>query len=117
MIPTLGKRRHSASIYLRERWGLNFAPATMANLAVTGEGPIYRLVGKYAVYADEDLDSWAQSRITTPRRRASGDFIDRVAASDTANTNPNFSKVRGESVGTTTDSGLNVRDALEKACE
>jgi hypothetical protein len=61
---------------------MHFTSATMANLAVTGEGPIYRLVGKYAVYADEDLDSWAQSRITPPKRKVSVDLVDEIAPSD-----------------------------------
>jgi hypothetical protein len=66
-----GRRRQAVPDYLRQRWGIHVTSATMANYAVTGEGPVYRLVGKYAVYADEDLDSWAQSRITSPRRKAS----------------------------------------------
>jgi hypothetical protein len=60
----------------------------MANYAVTGEGPVYRLVGKYAVYADEDLDDWAQSRITGPRRKASVDHTDEAVLSD-ANSDDN----------------------------
>jgi hypothetical protein len=52
---------------------MQVSTATLANYAVTGEGPIYCLIGKYAYYADPDLDSWAQSRITAPRRKASGD--------------------------------------------
>jgi hypothetical protein len=72
MITAAGRlRRAGASEYLQQRWGLHFTADTLSNLAVSGEGPVYRLAGRYAVYAEEDLDSWAQSRITAPRRKAS----------------------------------------------
>jgi hypothetical protein len=71
----------------------------MANYAVTGEGPVYRLVGKYAVYADEDLDSWAQSRITGPRRKASVDHTDEAVLSD-ANSDDNPETLQRDLTGT-----------------
>ena len=88
MINTPGKRkrrRADAATYLQQRWGMQVGGTTLANYAVRrvrGEVPIYCLVGKYAFYADDDLDSWAQSRITTPRRKASGDLTDQVTPSD-----------------------------------
>jgi hypothetical protein len=69
-IPTKHNRTGAAE-YLQRRWGMKVGSATLANYAVTGEGPIYCLIGKYAFYEEPNLDSWAQSRITTPRRKAS----------------------------------------------
>jgi hypothetical protein len=83
MINVSGRRRRAdAAIYLQQRWGMQVGGATLANYAVRAIGPLYCLVGKYAFYADHDLDSWAQSRITAPRRKASGELIDEVTPSD-----------------------------------
>lgn len=72
IITAAGKRRRpGASEYLLSKWGIQCCPDTLANLAVKGGGPVYRLAGRYAVYADEDLDEWAQSRISAPMRKAS----------------------------------------------
>jgi hypothetical protein len=68
------RRRADAAEYLRRRWGMQIGGTTLANYAVRSEGPAYCLIGKYAFYADPDLDSWAQSRITAPRRKASDDL-------------------------------------------
>jgi hypothetical protein len=67
------RRRAEASTYLKERWGLQYAPSTLANMAMAqkGTGPAYRLRGKFAVYAEADLDAWAQPRITGLKRKAS----------------------------------------------
>jgi hypothetical protein len=65
------RRRPAASQYLQDKWGLTYAPTTLANLAVSGDGPLYRLAGRHAVYADPDLDAWAQSRISGPMRKSS----------------------------------------------
>jgi hypothetical protein len=54
MIPATGKRRPEASRYLQERYGIRCTPATLANYAARGIGPLYRLVSKFAVYEDED---------------------------------------------------------------
>jgi hypothetical protein len=72
MITAAGKRRRSgASQYLQQQWGLHYTSATLANLAVRGEGPVYCLAGPYAVYGDDDLDEWARSRISGPMQKAS----------------------------------------------
>jgi hypothetical protein len=65
------RRRPGASAYLAERWGLQYSPTTLANMARKGTGPVYRLRGKFAVYAETDLDVWAQLRISGLRRKAS----------------------------------------------
>lgn len=65
------RRRPGASVYLAERWGLQYSPTTLANMARKGTGPVYRLRGKYAVYAEADLNAWAQLRIGGLKCRAS----------------------------------------------
>jgi hypothetical protein len=77
----------------------------MANLAVTGAGPVYRLVGKYAVYADEDLDCWARSRITSPRRKASGDHTYETVLGG-ANSDDNPETLQRDPAGTSGPSPL-----------
>jgi hypothetical protein len=66
-----GRRRRAASQYLEDVWGLKYAPATLAQMAVSGRGPVYRLVGKFVEYLDADLDAFARSKIGDPRRKAS----------------------------------------------
>ena len=61
MIPL--RRRASAAQYLHDRWGIPCAPGTLANFAVSGTGPIYRLAGRFPVYAEADLDAWARDRL------------------------------------------------------
>ena len=73
------RRRAEAAEYLRLQWEMQVSSATLANYAVNGNGPIYCLIGKYAFYDDPDLDSWAQSRITAPRRKASDAKTGRAA--------------------------------------
>ena len=53
------KRRAAASAYLRERWGVERAPGTLAKLAVVGGGPRFRKAGRIPLYAPADLDAWA----------------------------------------------------------
>src|SRR4051812_43810192 len=53
------KRRAAASAYLRERWGVDRAPGTLAKLAVVGGGPRFRKAGRIPLYAPADLDAWA----------------------------------------------------------
>jgi hypothetical protein len=67
MRPVL-RRRTSAAHYLRERWGIVCSTGTLANLAVDSNGPLYRLAGRFPVYAEADLDDWAQERLSEPRR-------------------------------------------------
>ena len=53
------KRRAAASVYLRESWGVERAPGTLAKLAVVGGGPRFRKAGRIPLYAPADLDAWA----------------------------------------------------------
>ena len=88
--PPARRRRADAAKYLQEKWDMQISGPTLANYAVRGDGPIYCLVGKFAIYDDPHLDSWAQSRITGPRRKASADLSDEITPS------PAFSLWRAE---------------------
>jgi hypothetical protein len=59
------RRRRDASAYLRERWGLSYAPAKLAKYASIGGGP--RFVhdnGRIPLYPRSALDEWARSRLS-----------------------------------------------------
>ena len=55
--------RNLASSYLSATWGLSRSRATLAKLAVTGDGPAYHRSGRDALYAPADLDAWAAKLI------------------------------------------------------
>jgi hypothetical protein len=59
-------RRADAARYLRETYGIPCAPATLAKYAVVGGGPAYKRAGKFPIYARDDLDAWAKSRLGKP---------------------------------------------------
>jgi hypothetical protein len=59
--------RSEAAQYLTQR-GLPVAKTTLQKLVTVGGGPVYRRFGNRAVYRTEDLDSWAQEKLTEPRR-------------------------------------------------
>ena len=64
------KSRSEAAEYLTER-GLPITKSTLQKLACTGGGPIYRVWGNRSVYAVDDLDSYAQTKLSLPRRSTS----------------------------------------------
>lgn len=64
-----GLSREGVSQRLGEK-GLHYTVATLANMASNGEGPLYRLIGGRAVYMPDDVDRWAESRISAPIRKA-----------------------------------------------
>lgn len=64
-------RRKAASEYLFEKWGVHRAPATLAKLAVTGGGPMFRRDGRVPLYSTDDLDNWVASRLSPPMRSTS----------------------------------------------
>jgi hypothetical protein len=55
--------RALASGYLRATWGLARSHATLAKLAVSGDGPAYHRSGRDTLYAPADLDAWAMKLI------------------------------------------------------
>ena len=64
-------RRADAAQYLREAHGIPCAPATLAKYACNGSGPAFRKAGKFPIYAQDDLDAWAKSRLSKPVRSTS----------------------------------------------
>jgi hypothetical protein len=63
------RTRKEASEYLLARWRLSYAPNTLARMATTERGPPYHHRGRFAFYAEADLDAWAQTMITAPTRK------------------------------------------------
>jgi hypothetical protein len=64
------KSRSEAAGYLTGR-GLPITKSTLQKLACTGGGPTYRIWGNRAVYAVDDLDSYAEAKLSPPRRSSS----------------------------------------------
>jgi hypothetical protein len=70
---TLGKdekmtdylRRQQAAAYLLDRFGA-FTSETLAKLASVGGGPTFRKIGRFPVYTRDDLDAWADKRLSPP---------------------------------------------------
>ena len=56
-------RRSKAARYLQERYGA-YTTETLAKLACVGGGPPFKKMGIFPVYTPEDLDLWAQSRMS-----------------------------------------------------
>ena len=65
-------RRDDAAAYVRQKHKTGCTAGYLAKLASVGGGPVFhRLHNRWAVYTEEDLDSWALSRISGPMRKAS----------------------------------------------
>lgn len=62
--------RTEAAEYLTSR-GLRTSKNTLQKWVTTGGGPTYRRFGNRAVYLAQDLDAWAQEKLSTPRRSSS----------------------------------------------
>ena len=57
--------------------GFPVSKATLATMASRGQGPIYQRFGPRALYRWGDLLSWAEGRLSAPRRSTSeGDVLD-----------------------------------------
>ncbi|MFB6448377.1 hypothetical protein [Bradyrhizobium tunisiense] len=64
--------RKEASSYLLERHGVRRTPATLATLAWSGDGPVFRKDGpRRTIYTDADLDAYAASVMSKPMRSTS----------------------------------------------
>lgn len=57
-------RRREASIYLKEKFGIDRKPATLAKLAVMGGGPRYQLANRVPLYPEPELDRWAEGMLS-----------------------------------------------------
>jgi len=67
-LPARLLRRADAAEYVRTRYGFPCSKQWLAKLVTTGGGPVYMKAGKFPVYAVEDLDAWAQARLSAPMR-------------------------------------------------
>jgi hypothetical protein len=66
-------RRADASGYLKERWGLDYKPATLAKLACLGGGPRFEHAGRFPLYREDELDAWALARLS-PLKSSTSDI-------------------------------------------
>ena len=69
----MGKFLHdtsSASAYLLKR-GIRLKPRTLANLRVSGNGPVFRYVGTKPYYEEEALDAFIDAGLSAPVRSTS----------------------------------------------
>ena len=53
-------RRKDASKYLKDIWGIQRQPATLAKLAVVVGGPNFHKAGHFPLYPVSELDIWAR---------------------------------------------------------
>ena len=58
-------RRAQAADYLMGRFGA-YTSETLAKLASVGGGPKFRKIGRFPVYTRDDLDAWADARMSLP---------------------------------------------------
>ncbi len=63
--------RREAARYLTEVRGLPTSWRTLQKLACVGGGPIYQRYGIQSVYSPENLDAWADGKLSVPRRSTS----------------------------------------------
>lgn len=64
--------REEAAQYLTEQRGLPVSKNTLQKWVTTGGGPAYRRFGKRAVYLVNDLNEWAERKLSAPRLSSSG---------------------------------------------
>lgn len=64
--------REEAAQYLTEQRGLKVSKNTLQKWVTTGGGPAYRRFGKRAVYLIDDLNDWAERKLSAPRLSSSG---------------------------------------------
>jgi hypothetical protein len=64
-------RRSEAARYLADTWRISCSTATLAKLAVAGNGPEFRKAGRTPLYPQDGLDAYARSRLSRRVRSAS----------------------------------------------
>lgn len=67
-------RRKQASEYLRDQWGIDRTPGTLAKLAVVGGGPRFQHAGRIPLYPVHELDSWVES-LLSPLKNSTSEII------------------------------------------
>jgi hypothetical protein len=66
-------RRWEVPEYLRLKFGIEVATATLAKWASVGGGPEYQKVNRTPLYPTVRLDAWAIEKLSVPVRRNTGD--------------------------------------------
>lgn len=61
-------RRNEVPAYLMEKHGIPIAVATLNKLASIGGGPLMTYAGRIPLYHVDDLDAWAEERLSKPVR-------------------------------------------------
>lgn len=61
-------RRQQVPAYMLEKHGIPIAIATLNKLASIGGGPAMQYAGRIPLYRPEDLDAWANDRLSKPVR-------------------------------------------------
>jgi hypothetical protein len=64
-------RRTDASRYLKETWGIDRSPRTLAKEACQGGGPEMVYAGRIPLYTESALDTYAQAKLSKPVRSTS----------------------------------------------
>ena len=65
-------RRSEVPAYLLEKHGIPIAHTTLNKMATTGGGPAMRYAGRIPLYDVQDLDRWAEERLSQPVNSTSG---------------------------------------------
>jgi hypothetical protein len=63
-LPERRVRRKEAARYLTDVWGIPTSPKTLAKLAVTGGGPLFRKAGRLPLYEIVELDRFARTKLS-----------------------------------------------------
>lgn len=72
--------RKEASEYLRREWNISLSVGSLTNMACRGDGPLMVYHSRFPRYSNDDLNTYARSRITPRVRSASEGRAARVAA-------------------------------------
>lgn len=59
-------RRSEVPAYMLRKHGIPIAPATLAKMASVGGGPAFQHSGRIPLYHVDDLDIWAERRLSKP---------------------------------------------------
>jgi hypothetical protein len=57
-------RRVDAARYIQDTYGIPCQAPTLAKYACLGGGPVFRKAGKFPIYSRDDLDAWAEQRLS-----------------------------------------------------
>ena len=63
--------RRDAADYLTNQRGLRTSWRTLQKFATVGGGPLYQVFGNRAVYTTENLDKWADGKLSALRSSTS----------------------------------------------